>query len=287
MSFSPPFVIMTILTHWNIMACEKFLTTNPDMVYSGIITDGQLVTRGHGSLGLMERSMGITERREREKQERRNSILAAAEKVFFSKGVKETTMDEIAEVAEVSKGTLYLYFESKEDIYLGINLRALKILKGMFEAVLVTGASGIDKVHAIGRAYLEFSHKYPDYFDTMLHFDAETAKLDEIGPLGAECHREGMGVLDLVAEGIRIGMRDGSIRSDLDAMKTAILLWAQTDGVIRIVGRKCGHLREFEGIDVESLIEDFFAFMYGALKPVGEGAGGDAFPGRVGDGTKS
>jgi AcrR family transcriptional regulator len=230
--------------------------------------------------------MGTAERREREKLERRNSILDAAEKVFFTRGVQQATMDDIAEVAEVSKGTLYLYFESKEDIYLGINLRALKILKGMFEAVLATGAPGIDKVHAIGRAYLEFSHKYPDYFDTMLHFDAETAKLEDIGPLGMECHREGMGVLDLVAEAIRTGMRDGSVRNDLDAMKTAILLWAQTDGVIRIVARKCGHLREFEGIDVENLIEGFFAFIYGALKPGDEEAGG-LYPGRAGDETKS
>jgi TetR/AcrR family transcriptional regulator len=227
--------------------------------------------------------MGTAERREREKEERRNSILDAAEKVFFSKGVKDATMDEIAEAAELSKGTLYLYFGSKEDIHLGIDLRALKILGGMFEAVLATGRSGIDQVHAMGRAYLEFSRRYPDYFDTMLHFDAETAKLEDIGPLGAECHRAGMGALELVAEAIRAGMRDGSVRNDLDPMKTAILLWAQTDGVIRIVGRKCEHLREFEAIDVDGLIEDFFAFIYGALRPAGKEAGGGAYPGRAGD----
>jgi AcrR family transcriptional regulator len=72
--------------------------------------------------------MGTAERREREKEERRNSILDAAEKVFFSKGVREATMDDIAEEAEVSKGTIYLYFGSKEEVYLGIDLRALKIL---------------------------------------------------------------------------------------------------------------------------------------------------------------
>ena len=222
--------------------------------------------------------MGTAERREREREERRKSILDAAERVFLSKGVKEATMDEIAETAEVSKGTLYLYFRSKEEIYLAINHRALKILRAMFEAVMTTGEAGVRKIREIGRAYYEFSQKYPDYFEAMMHFDAEMTKLEEAGPVGRECHEEGMGVLGLVAEAIRTGIEDGSIRSDLDPMKTAILLWGQTDGVIRVVARKCEHLREFENLDLRNLIEDFFIFVYGALKPTGDDAGGDGYP---------
>ena len=52
--------------------------------------------------------MGIAERREREREQRRNTILDAAETVFFSKGINLATMDEVAEEAELSKGTLYL-----------------------------------------------------------------------------------------------------------------------------------------------------------------------------------
>ena len=61
--------------------------------------------------------MGITERKEREKLQRREDILNAAERVFFSKGHKNSTMDDVAEEAELSKGTLYLYFKSKEGFY--------------------------------------------------------------------------------------------------------------------------------------------------------------------------
>jgi AcrR family transcriptional regulator len=226
--------------------------------------------------------MGTAERREREKAERRESILDAAEQVFFSKGVKEASMDEIAEAAELSKGTLYLYFSSKEEIYLGINLRALKILKAMFQTVLAGEAPGIAKIRDIGRAYYEFSRKYPDYFDAMMHFDAEVTDLKEAGPVGLECHTEGMGVLGLVGEAIRTGIGDGSIRSDLDPMKTAILLWAQTDGVIRVVARKCEHLKEFEDLDLQNLVEDSFTFMYGALKPGRGPETASGYPGGVG-----
>ena len=59
--------------------------------------------------------MGIAERKEREKLQRRKDIIDAAEKVFFYRGFESATMDEIAEKVELSKGTLYLYFKSKEE----------------------------------------------------------------------------------------------------------------------------------------------------------------------------
>jgi hypothetical protein len=64
--------------------------------------------------------MGVAERKEREKQQRRNDIIDAAEKLFFAKGHDNTTVDDIAKEAELSKGTVYLYFSSKEDLMFGV-----------------------------------------------------------------------------------------------------------------------------------------------------------------------
>ncbi|MCK5408322.1 MAG: helix-turn-helix transcriptional regulator, partial [Candidatus Krumholzibacteria bacterium] len=60
--------------------------------------------------------MGIAERREREKEQRRIDIIDAAERVFFSKGWQAATMDDVAEAVELSKATLYLYFKNKEEL---------------------------------------------------------------------------------------------------------------------------------------------------------------------------
>lgn len=49
---------------------------------------------------------------------RSTEILDAARKVFARKGFENATMDEIAEAAGVAKGTVYLYFKSKRDVYL-------------------------------------------------------------------------------------------------------------------------------------------------------------------------
>ncbi|QNI37261.1 TetR/AcrR family transcriptional regulator [Edaphobacter albus] len=56
---------------------------------------------------------------------RRSEILAAATKVFGNKGFDATLMDEIARTAGLAKGTLYLYFKSKDDIYQAVVRQAL------------------------------------------------------------------------------------------------------------------------------------------------------------------
>ena len=50
-------------------------------------------------------------------------------------------------------------------------------------------------------------------------------------------------------------------------------LWTHVDGVIRIVARRCRHMKEFENIDFDNLGEDVFAFIYGALRPGAEDTG--------------
>ena len=57
--------------------------------------------------------MGIAERREREKRMRRRQIVDAAKKIFSIKGFSGATMENIAQEAELSPATLYLYFTNK------------------------------------------------------------------------------------------------------------------------------------------------------------------------------
>ena len=82
--------------------------------------------------------MGIAERKEREKQQRREGIIKAAEKVFFSPKGKgnAATMDAVAKKAALSKGTLYLYFKNREDILQAIALKGAMKMATQLELVL-------------------------------------------------------------------------------------------------------------------------------------------------------
>lgn len=69
--------------------------------------------------------MGTRERKEREKEVRRQQILVAAKRIFSDKGFAKATMEDIAKEAELSLGTLYLYFKNKDELYVSHLLRIL------------------------------------------------------------------------------------------------------------------------------------------------------------------
>ena len=73
--------------------------------------------------------MGTKERRLREKNKRIKAIQDAAKVVFFEKSFQNATIEEIARLAEVSKGTIYLYFKNKDDLYTSLILEGIERLR--------------------------------------------------------------------------------------------------------------------------------------------------------------
>jgi AcrR family transcriptional regulator len=79
--------------------------------------------------------MGIQERKERERERRRQQIMVAAKRVFTNRGFAKATMEDIAKEAELSPGTLYLYFKNKDELYASLSLRILQYLMIRLEHV--------------------------------------------------------------------------------------------------------------------------------------------------------
>ena len=98
------------------------------------------------------------DRREKERESRRSAILKAARKLFFDRGLKNVTVDNIAAKAEVSKGSVYLYFKSKEEIYTQIlindSINSFQDLEKKFSA----------KDAPAEELLLAFADNYIDYF---------------------------------------------------------------------------------------------------------------------------
>jgi AcrR family transcriptional regulator len=182
--------------------------------------------------------MGITERRQREKQQRRSAIIDAAEAVFFSKGVETATMDDVAEEAELSKGTLYLYFKSKEDLYLAITKRGLEILTEMLKTSARRQKRGIDRVHSIEKAYTKFAKKHHDYFLALVYYNAQPNDISEDNPNALPCEEQRERILAVCAEAIQQGIQDGSIRSNIEPMKASVILWGQMTGILQLSSSK-------------------------------------------------
>src|SRR5215469_11344871 len=81
---------------------------------------------------MMQSTTTIRSLKERQRQEREELILQAAEEMLAEKGYYETSMDEIAVRVGIAKGTVYLHFPRKEDLVMAIFERSVrKILEGV------------------------------------------------------------------------------------------------------------------------------------------------------------
>ena len=92
----------------------------------------------------------------------RGQLLDAAEEVFGRKGFHDTTLKEIAELAEFSVGSVYSFFENKDDLYLNVFLRrGAEFLPGM-EAVAADGTPS-ERLHRLADFEVGFFREHPHF----------------------------------------------------------------------------------------------------------------------------
>ncbi len=181
--------------------------------------------------------MGIAERKEREKEQRRQAIIAAAEQVFFSKGFDASTMDDVAVQAELSKGTLYLYFKSKVELHWEITKKGMSRLSERILDAISSDLAGIDNLRKMGEVFYRFAIEEPMYFNALMFFEGKDIDQLVMEPITLESwfHESPIKILYEVVES---GLQDGSIRNDLSVPALANTLWAQTLGVLQVIKYK-------------------------------------------------
>ena len=206
--------------------------------------------------------MTITDRRERDKQQRRDSIVDAAERFFFSKGFPTTTIDEIAEAAELSKGTIYLYFKNKEELYVAIVQRGMHFLTELFREAIAKSPTGKEKVRAIGQALLTFYERHPHHFKALFYQhdnpSCPVPDVDRGGPLIKALIHDREELYAFSVEAIRSGIADGSIRPDVDPVKATIVFVSMILGLVRMVSVEEKFLLKRFNLSAEDLIKAAF-----------------------------
>jgi AcrR family transcriptional regulator len=166
--------------------------------------------------------MGITERREREKEEVRKKILDAARELFEAEGYDKVTMRRIAEAIEYSPTTIYLYFEDKDDL-----VRALchedfgRLLEAL--SLLPPAADPVEAIRQLGRAYVGFAVNNPNHFRFM--FMSAHPK-DETHTPGDPAWSSFGALLDAVKRAVAAGR----FRA-LDPLTAAQVLWMSVHGI--------------------------------------------------------
>lgn len=149
-------------------------------------------------------------------EQRREEILDAAVAVFADLGYRAAESQDIADRAEVGKGTVYRYFESKEELFLAAVAHVFEQIKSEAEAAATVSGDPLEKIRAAVRAYLAFFDAQPEVVELLIH---ERAEFRERGSslyfVYAENERVGWVavVQDLVDQGrLRVGNADAVLR---------------------------------------------------------------------------
>jgi AcrR family transcriptional regulator len=171
------------------------------------------------------------ERRQRELELRRKDIVDAAEKLFFADGYENVNMNNIAQEAEMARGTLYQYFKNKEDIYASIALRAANMINEGFQELVSQDLTGIDKVRWVCKFYYDFYLEYPGYYEAYYH--SQMFEIDDSDTL-KKLQKIRKTSFKLAVNSIKEGMEDGTLRDDIDPVVTALYLLSTSNNINNI-----------------------------------------------------
>lgn len=127
--------------------------------------------------------MGIEDRKIRERRQREQLILAAAKKVVAANGFRKTTMCQIAREAEISPGTIYLYFKNKEELFSSLVLHPLQFIELSIRDIWRTHkeATFDSKIAALHSVLIEAYKFDPLIFANMFHL-LSVERLDRLTP---------------------------------------------------------------------------------------------------------
>jgi len=107
-------------------------------------------------------------RKDADKEKTRRAILSAARKLFLKNNYSSTSISDIAAEAGIAKGTIYLYFKSKDEIFCNIMREFSSSGHDRMRKVLASNASEIDKIRAFIREKMSFCISNQDMFCLIL-----------------------------------------------------------------------------------------------------------------------
>ena len=139
--------------------------------------------------------------------DRREEIMLAAEKSFTMFGYKATTMDQVAKIANVGKGTIYTFFANKEELFHSIVWKMIDEMRDVSERTAKEGASFQQNAHARIMQLLKFRETH-QLFVKLIEEEKEL-RTPAVGDVLASIEKE---ILKFIADKIERGVAKGELK---------------------------------------------------------------------------
>ncbi|RYZ51593.1 MAG: TetR/AcrR family transcriptional regulator [Sphingobacteriales bacterium] len=171
--------------------------------------------------------MGITERKDRERQEMRRKIIDAAKNMFLEDGYNKTSIRNIAEKIEYSPATIYLYYKDKDELLYEVQREYFTMLYDTF-VVKATAADPFERLSQLCKAYVHFGIDHPEYYDLMFIIRAPMNVIED-----KELWTNGSMSFEFLMETLLKCMENGCIKYQ-DPRLAALSIWAMGHGLVSL-----------------------------------------------------
>lgn len=178
--------------------------------------------------------MGLEERRHREKERRRETILKAARRDFMKKGFKAVTVDSIAQRAQLSKGAIYLYFKSKEEIYAQVLIRDIEKFHEHVTDIFNGGDSASEVLTRFARIYTDFFLNERELFRILMMFMVQPNPLNISEQINDHIIRNTNKTIGIIERIFQYGIDKGEFPGCRNIRQCRNALWGLLNGVIAL-----------------------------------------------------
>ena len=198
--------------------------------------------------------MGISERKEREREDMQRQILNAARALFLENGFEKTSIRAIADLIDYSPATIYLYFKDKNEIFYELHEQAFLAMLEEFKGIGLIQDPFAQLVE-LGHLYTKWAVENPGLYDLCFLMEAPMEAL----ACRQERWEEGKGAFDLLKSVIGRCMEAGYFKAhDLDT--AALTVWSYIHGLVTIYLKKRMDIFEDER-DMERIGESYTLFV--------------------------
>ncbi len=194
----------------------------------------------------------VTQRKHLDPSARREQIIAAADTVLLKEGVNDFTIDKVVDYLGIAKGTVYKYFESKDDVLAEVSVKALNQLLNYFKLSERNSPEGPEKTKAIIMSSYHYYNDYTKYFELVVDLERPDFKTT------AESHKQASSkIQEFYIQHIEQQKAKGYFKKDLDAVMMNYLCWGTSMGVMQFVESKKVFLNDEMNITQEQLMKSF------------------------------
>ncbi|HMO41450.1 MAG TPA: TetR/AcrR family transcriptional regulator [Saprospiraceae bacterium] len=173
------------------------------------------------------------------KENRKQFILDCAEQLIIEEGLSNLSLGRVSKKTKLAVGTIYIYFESKEDIIAHLTIKSRALLLQKFIQYSSQKENALDKIAEILMACY-FFYKEKPFYNQLVSFYETNSGLQET----AELRKASDKITAFVIEVIKQGKAQKTIRSDIDEAAFSFWLWGTTVGIIQLIEVKSTVLSE-------------------------------------------